>query len=219
MILTGKWHASGNFLKKSVLAVAVGAVALFGAVQEAAAHAHSIGYENAGPGTVNIWLGTYSHGGHHLEGSLNLLGVNGTTFASTTVPFTMLTADGNKPAGLIDGTTNFYVSTPLNVPGPLVGSETIWLTSLCSACGPANHWQGVTFSGLSAGDYQFTYVPIANPSAEWTPYNSSLNGIFSLTGDIVNPPAAIPEPETYAMLLAGLGLLSFAARRRRRRSA
>jgi hypothetical protein len=27
--------------------------------------------------------------------------------------------------------------------------------------------------------------------------------------------AAIPEPETYALLLAGLGLLGFAARRRR----
>lgn len=31
--------------------------------------------------------------------------------------------------------------------------------------------------------------------------------------------AAIPEPETYAMLLAGLGLLGFAARRRKQREA
>ena len=29
------------------------------------------------------------------------------------------------------------------------------------------------------------------------------------------PPSPVPEPETYAMLLAGLGLLGFAARRRR----
>ena len=28
-------------------------------------------------------------------------------------------------------------------------------------------------------------------------------------------PAAVPEPETYAMLLAGLGLVGFAARRRK----
>jgi hypothetical protein len=30
--------------------------------------------------------------------------------------------------------------------------------------------------------------------------------------------SAVPEPETYAMLLAGLGLVTFAAYRRRQRS-
>jgi fibronectin-binding autotransporter adhesin len=211
--------------KKSVLMVAVGAAIGLGAVDKASAHAHSIGYENAGPGAVTIWLGTYTHGGHHLEGSMNLVGVNGTTFASTTLAFTQLTATGEefKPDGLIDGVTNFYVSTPLGVPGPLVGSQTTWLTSLCPACGPANHWQGVTFSGLAAGDYQFTYVPIANPSLEWDPYNPSLNGVFTLTGEVVNPEeppvGAIPEPETYALMLAGLGMVAFVARRRKREAA
>jgi len=33
------------------------------------------------------------------------------------------------------------------------------------------------------------------------------------------PPTAIPEPETYAMMLAGLGLLGFIARRRSRNQA
>jgi PEP-CTERM motif-containing protein len=36
-----------------------------------------------------------------------------------------------------------------------------------------------------------------------------------LTGTIGNGVPAIPEPETYAMMLAGLGLLGFVARRRR----
>jgi hypothetical protein len=35
----------------------------------------------------------------------------------------------------------------------------------------------------------------------------------------VNSAAAVPEPETYAMLLAGLGLIGFAARRRKQQAA
>ncbi len=34
-----------------------------------------------------------------------------------------------------------------------------------------------------------------------------------LTADVSNVAAAVPEPETYAMLLAGLGLIGFAVRR------
>lgn len=188
-------------------------------VREAEAHAFSIGYENAGPGAVTVWLGTYNHGGHHLEGSLELEGVLGTVFGPTVNPFALTAGNypfvpdvPGKPAGLIDGVTNFFVSTALGVPGPLVGSDTIWLTTLCPACGAADHWEGVTFSGLSAGDYQFTYVPIAFPTQEWTPYNPSLEGVFHLSGAIINP---TPEPGTLALFVSGLLALGGARRVRR----
>jgi hypothetical protein len=59
------------------------------------------------------------------------------------------------------------------------------------------------FSGFLLLEFQ----NIANPSAI---------GTATYFGLQVNPSvAAIPEPETYAMLLAGLGLLGFAARRRK----
>jgi len=48
------------------------------------------------------------------------------------------------------------------------------------------------------------------PSHEWTSH--ALND-FSNLG--VHSIAAIPEPETYALMLAGLGLLGFAARRKK----
>ena len=177
--------------------------------QIARGHAISIGYENAGPGAVNIWLGTYVHGGHHLEGSLELTGVMGTVFGPTTVPFTMLTPDGiaNKPAGLIDGVTNFFASGPLGGSDPLVGFNPF--DGTVSALNPSvfnlpeDHWQGVLFSGLSTGFYQFEYIPIAFPSAEWTPYSTSLNGIFELTGSVINP-TPIPEPASLSMLTIGL---------------
>ena len=42
---------------------------------------------------------------------------------------------------------------------------------------------------------------------------------LSLPGAVIGGPPAVPEPETYAMLLAGLGLMGFAARRRKQKAA
>ena len=84
-------------------------------------------------------------------------------------------------AGLVDGSTNFYVTGALSQPGqPLSGSIANFL-STCPACGPVTGWQGVTFAGLIPVDYQFTYIPIAFPTANWTPFNDSLNNTFSIT--------------------------------------
>ncbi len=188
---------------KQVILKFVGSLVAVLALQGVAfGHAISIGFENAGAGSVNIWLGTYQHGGHHVEGSLNLIGVLGNPFPSTTVAFSMLTGDGVgfKPSGLIDGTTNFYADWNGSVPNnlPLVGSEAPFNAG-CPSCGPVNHWQGVNFSGLAAGFYQFTYVPIGSPSAEWDLLSTQMNGIFDLTG-VVN----VPEPGTLAMLALGM---------------
>ena len=62
--------------------------------------------------------------------------------------------------------------------------------------GQPTHWEGVSFTGLTAGDYQFTYIPIVNPSLEWSIYNPNMNGIFTITGAVINGetplPAALP---------------------------
>jgi hypothetical protein len=39
---------------------------------------------------------------------------------------------------------------------------------------------------------------------------------FTAQGNVISP---VPEPETYAMMLAGIGMLSAAARRRKDKSA
>jgi fibronectin-binding autotransporter adhesin len=196
-------------------AVAVSSLALIGGANKAHAHATSIGYENAGAtGSILVWLGTYGHGGHHLEGSMNLVGANGNPFASTTVAFTVGAGVGPapfnntpKPAGLIDGVTNFY---GCNTSGAL--------TSTCvgdssSFAGP-DHWQGALFTGLAAGDYKFTYVPIVNPTAEWSILNPNMNGIFTITGSVINP-NPVPEPTILSML--GLGLIGAVVTVRRRK--
>lgn len=99
---------------------------------------------------------------------------------------------------------------------------------------------GLTFGSLVAGNYLFTiatYNNFANgttlaqgftfdnqaaiPLAEWnqpashtnmgTHYSVHLSGVDSAV-------SAVPEPETYAMLLAGLGILGAVTRRKNRKS-
>lgn len=200
-------------MKKSLLLVAFATLSLIGLSQKAAAHATSIGFENAGPGAVTIWLGTYDHGGHHTEGSMQLEGALGTVFGPVITPFTLLTNTGVgfKPAGLIDGVTNFYVQGTQGNNLPLVSSEAEWLAMFPGL--PANHWQGATFNGLAPGHYQFTWIPALSPTQEWSPWSQSMNGIFELTGSVVNP-NPVSSPATLSLL--GLGLLGFSLARKRK---
>ena len=42
---------------------------------------------------------------------------------------------------------------------------------------------------------------------------------YAFTVGLNGPVGAVPEPETYAMLLAGLGMMGFVARRRKNKTA
>lgn len=67
-----------------------------------------------------------------------------------------------------------------------------------------NPADGFTFSGLSAGSYSLTFVGLTT---------GTLGGSYG--GAILAQ--TIPEPETYALMLAGLAAIGFAALRRRER--
>ena len=178
------------------------------AVGTASAHTVSIGYANAGPGSVTFWYGTYHSCAESppTEGSFNLVGINGTSFGPTTVPFSLTT--GNKPTGLVDGTTNFYATNA----GPLANTDVDGL-------GPVLCWQGVTFNNLQVGTYQFTYIPIANASVKWAPWNTQVTtNSVNLSQGVVQgaPPAIVPtlDPTMLALLALAVAGIAFASRRR-----
>ena len=45
--------------------------------------------------------------------------------------------------------------------------------------------------------------------------NGSASGLNGFTAASVDPVAAVPEPESYTLVLAGMGVMSFLARRRK----
>jgi len=180
-------------------ALAVASALLMGA-PAAFAHTNSLGYVGASGGTVTFWYGSWHAGTTFTEGSMTLQGVNGTTFAPTTVNWTLL--QNTTPDGLIPG-TNYFQSDGTNLipygdPARLYGMDSYT-------------WQGVTFTGLSAGDYQFTYNPIAQPTMDWDPSSqvirtgtvtlsagllsgdANLNGILDIyeTGGTPPPPTLV----------------------------
>lgn len=177
------------------------AALLFAFAGAANAHIISIGYANAGPGSVTFWYGSYHDDGvgdgPDLEGALTLVGINGNPYASNTVSFT--TSASSLPMGLIDGVTNFYANNSGGIQG----------TNILQA---VNSWEGVTFTGLTAGDYHFVATP--GGSAHWTAWNQAvLSNNVTLTADVVS----VPEPVSISLF--GLGAVALAFTRRKKNSA
>ena len=114
---------------------------------------------------------------------------------------------GNKSKFDVNG---FYRGDPAGVnwglanTGPFINIQNrYWFATFSGQYGPDGAW-GFDTSDGSQG-------PLAGG-----------NALFAWAvrdGDVASLAAPIPEPETYAMMLAGLGLLGVAARRRKQKSA
>jgi hypothetical protein len=138
-------------------ALAAASALLLGVPTAALSHTNSIGYVGGGSGSVTFWYGNWHMGTNWNEGNLTLEGINGTTFSPTTVNWTLL--QSTMPDGLIPG-TNYFTSDGTQ----LVPYDPNIQTSYT--------WQGVTFTGLTAGDYRFTYNAAGSPSVDWMPMDS-----------------------------------------------
>jgi hypothetical protein len=148
-------------------ALAVASALLLGVPTAALSHTNSIGYVGGGNGSVTFWYGNWHPGTTFNEGTLTLQGINGTSFSPSTVNWTLI--QQTMPDGLIPG-TNYFTSNGTQ----LVPYDPSIQTSYS--------WQGVTFTGLSAGDYQFTYNAAGAPTVNWMPMdNVILSSTVSLS--------------------------------------
>jgi hypothetical protein len=98
--------------------------------------------------------------------------------------------------------------------GNTVVGEYLWDVQQAGSQNVSFSFAGTVGEELTFSSYMLT--SIALPGTSFAPRNlpftlaesgASLNGSFTI--------AAVPEPETFAMLLAGLGLMGFVARRRK----
>lgn len=78
----------------------------------------------------------------------------------------------------------------------------------------SNGWHKGNLSGAAVSDAEFQSA-LGSVSALYL-RGEYINGVVETTGldAVYLSPAAVPEPETYAMLLAGLGVVALARRRR-----
>jgi len=153
-------------------ALAAASALLLGVPTAALSHTNSIGYVGGGNGSVTFWYGNWHPGTTFNEGTLTLQGINGTSFSPTTVNWTLI--QQTMPSGLIPG-TNYFTSNGTQ----LVPYDPSIQTSYS--------WQGVSFTGLSAGDYQFTYNAAGAPTVNWMPMdNVILSSTVSLSASALS---------------------------------
>ena len=141
-------------------------------------HSTSWGYESAGAGALYIWSGTYNHSTPFApEGRVLLTPVGpppGTPLVGT---FDFMTT--TRPAGLIDGVNQFYAGDTGLLPTNSLDGRT------------QTNWQRATVSGLTAGNYTFSYDPTSMFSSNWRPRDDSISGgggaFITISATILGP--------------------------------
>jgi hypothetical protein len=179
------------------------------AATAAQAHTTSIGYvPGSTAGSVTFWTGSYDHGGAPSnEGAVTLSGVTNGYMSTQSFNIGPVSI---KPTGLIDGTNNFFWGNydGTRYPFPLSTDPVLF--------GGVKYWQGVTFTGLAAGDYLFGCGTMCGSTQQWESLNGAGDQIrITLTGGDIG--SGVPEPATWALMILGFGAVGGAMRARARR--
>lgn len=151
--------------------------------------------------------------------ALSLLAVSASAFAVGpgslgTIDDMPIAISNIVPAGIFQDVYSFSIGDPGSLSGNAVAinfgsydiqglTVTLQDSSFAVIGSDASPSDGFTFAGLAAGSYALNVLG----------YATGADGGFYAGGFIADT-APIPEPETYALMLAGLGIVGFVLRRR-----
>ena len=141
------------------------------------------------------------------------------------IPLVLSPSGGTLATTFTQSVTGLFIDTFSFTPGNVSGTVFVTLTPVNSS---------VNFFAALLSDEGFSYLPELGPTGFTfqsvvdgrTPLSLTVFGfagntetLSDLTGSYqgsvrVQSIAAIPEPQTYALMIAGLGVLGFAARKR-----
>lgn len=95
--------------------------------------------------------------------------------------------------------------------------ERVWLEGFESNLGIL--WDGFVYAVGTGTNATFRYASITHggPGSLINDGDNEINGIMGTREDF-QPPNPVPEPETYALMLAGLGAIGYFSRRRKMRT-
>jgi hypothetical protein len=207
-------------MRKLGLALIAGAVTAFSMPASANTLVSTLSFaESTGLGTGPWGTVTLTEdGANQVDVAVSL--IPGAVFVDTGGPHTAFVFNLNVGGATISDLTSGFSA----IPGPLSNTPFGTFSNGIACCG--NGGSNAQPSPLLFSVNRASGISIANfiasgPATNGQPggYLFSADILYGATGNVASLVSTIPEPETYAMLLAGLGLMGFVARRRQRQLA
>lgn len=127
---------------------------------------------------------------------------------------------GLSPGGSISDTYSFTLDVSSEVASSVSSLGAISAGSYTLFASGGDGMRG-TSDDIGLGAWGFSGAPVVNtvllgPGSYYYLVTGTAQGLAAYSINSAASPVAVPEPETYAMLGAGLGVIGFVAARRRR---